>query len=41
MYKEKQVRIWKNKININFLLEALYPYSLLASANSGKNIDET
>jgi len=30
MYKEKQLRIRKDKINISFLLETLYPYILLA-----------
>jgi len=29
MYTGKQLRIKKDKININFLLEALYPYTLL------------
>ena len=29
MYEEKQLSIRKNKINISFLLEALYPYPLL------------
>jgi len=29
MYKEKHLRIRKNKINISFLLETLYPYLLL------------
>jgi len=30
MYKEKQLRIRKEKINISFLLKSLYPYPLLA-----------
>ena len=29
MYKEKQLKIRKDKINISFLLKGLYPYTLI------------